>query len=78
MFKLILCDYGMTEMDGITCMKIIRKLIVQRKETQRDLNSKNVKMPYICCVTAYQEEKFAIQALSAGMDAVVIKPIFKN
>ena len=30
MFRLILCDYGMIEMNGILCMKEIRSLIKER------------------------------------------------
>ena len=51
MFRLILCDYGMTEMNGITCMKAIRSLILKQGELE---GPESVKMPYICCVTAYQ------------------------
>ena len=28
-YKLIMCDYAMTEMDGLQCMKAIRKLIFE-------------------------------------------------
>ena len=35
-------------------------------------------MPYICCMTAYNTMNFKKEALAAGMDAVMIKPIFKE
>ena len=72
MFRLILCDYGMREMDGLTCMKKIRSMILAQNEVKMV-----AKMPYICCVTAYQEKKYADEVMKAGMDDFMVKPIFK-
>ena len=34
-----------------------------------------IQKPYICCLTAYSEVHFKKNALAAGMDEFVVKPI---
>ena len=33
---------------------------------------------FICCITAYQREKYEEQAKAAGMDYFLSKPVFKT
>ena len=61
MFKIILMDYSMPEMDGPTTVKNMKKLF--------ERNAINVsQQPYICCCTAYDEITFKKKAKDAGMD----------
>jgi two-component system sensor histidine kinase BarA len=69
MYKLILLDYSMPEMDGPQVAIAIRNLFTNNPlVTEKD-------SPYICCCTAYGEEAFKRKALSAGMDDFLQKPI---
>jgi len=36
-----------------------------------------VQQPLICCLTAYNEEQYKTKAREAGMDASLVKPLFK-
>ena len=60
----------MPEMDGLMCVKAIRQLV--------ELHPDDIKMPFICCVTAYQQPNFKTKALANGMDSLVHKPVFKD
>ena len=65
MYRLILLDYSMPDMDGL--------------ETAMHLNTlfKSMKLPkpYICCVTAYTDPSYKVRALSAGMNDLLQKPV---
>ena len=63
-------DFSMPECNGPKATKIIRKII---KKAGLEKNQ-----PLICCLTAYTEDQYKIAAKEAGMDLVLIKPIFKT
>ena len=48
MYKLVLLDYSMSEMDGPKVSIEMRQIIHQE----------DVKQPYICCCTAYAEASY--------------------
>ena len=69
MYGVILLDYSMPEMDGPQVALEIRRIFnASILLDQRDL-------PYICCCTAYAEASFKRQAMAAGMDNFLNKPI---
>ena len=69
MYKLIICDYSMPEMDGPSLALALRSLL------QESAIPQNEKKPYLCCVTAYASPGFENQALEAGMDRFLTKPL---
>ena len=69
MYQIILLDYSMPEMDGPQVATEIRKIF------QNSILLGEERVPYICCCTAYAEASFKRQALSAGMDHFLTKPI---
>ena len=58
-------DYSMPSMTGPEATKEIVKL----------LKDSNIEMPYICCCSAYGHESYAQQAIAAGMNFFMSKPI---
>ena len=64
-FRLVILDYSMPEKDGPqTAMEI------------RDLCEANgLPVPFICCATAYSEASFKRNAIEAGMNDFISKPI---
>ena len=68
MYKLVLLDYAMPEMDGPQVSKTIQRLANERGE----------KPPMICCFTAYAENSFKNTAFDSGMDAFMTKPLDVN
>ena len=64
-YKLIMLDYSMPELDGPQTAIRIRQVC---KEA-------NVAQPYICCVTAYSEAHYKRSAKEAGMDKLMVKPL---
>ena len=64
-YKVILLDYSMPEMDGVETAKEIQKIC---KTARLDL-------PTIFCVTAYQHESYEVQAKKAGMKYFFTKPV---
>lgn len=73
MYKLILLDYCMPEMDGPeTAREITRLFNTSLLLSERD-------RPYIVCCSAYGEASFVKSALEAGMNQFVNKPLtFKS
>ena len=69
MYKLILLDYSMPEMDGPQVAIAIRNIFKTR------IILSEINTPYICCCTAYCDAAFKRQALSAGMDNFLTKPV---
>lgn len=65
MYKLVLLDYAMPEMNGTEVSLAIHKLF-------KDINQK---APFICCFTAYAEPSFQYNSFNAGMDAFMTKPL---
>ena len=69
MYEIILLDYSMPEMDGPQVATEIRRIF------QNSILLNEDKVPYICCCKAYAEASFKRQALAAGMDHFLTKPI---
>ena len=65
MYGLILLDYSMPEKDGPQTAISICDFCTEQE----------IPKPYICCVTAYSEAHFKRNALAAGMDNFIVKPI---
>ena len=68
MYKLIILDYSMPEIDGPRTAAEIRQYI----------DSKGLQMPFICCCTAYNEAAFKSKAFALGMDNFLIKPMYQK
>ena len=68
LYKVILCDFSMPELDGPQTAYQIREICVEA----------GMKCPWIACVTAYQEASFQKLAMSAGMSCFYTKPLLKN
>ena len=64
-YKLVMLDYSMPELDGPQTAIRIRQVC---KEA-------NVEQPYICCVTAYSEAHYNRSAIEAGMNGFMVKPL---
>lgn len=69
MYKLILLDFSMPQMDGPDVAKEIHNMF-----TNSILLSTGDR-PYICCCSAYGQASFVKQAKAAGMDEYLTKPI---
>ena len=68
MFKIVIMDYSMPEMNGPTAVKKMKKLF-ERSGFKRD------QQPYICCCTAYDEATYKKNAEDVGMDHYMVKPV---
>ena len=64
MYKLILLDFSMPDMNGPAVASQIRDLLDDSSQE-----------PFICCCTAYGDEAFMRQALQAGMNRFQTKPL---
>ena len=69
MYKLILLDYSMPEMDGPQVAFALGKLFKASVMMTED------EIPYICCLSAYTEAGFKSKAISSGMNDFMTKPI---
>ena len=65
MYKVILLDYSMPDMDGPQVSVKVREII----------SSTGLAEPFICCCTAYSEAVYKNRAIEAGMDYFLSKPI---
>ena len=68
LYKIILCDFSMPELDGPQTAYQIRAMC----------QSAGLKCPWIACVTAYQEASFHKMAMAAGMSCFYTKPLMYN
>lgn len=65
MFKLILLDYSMSDLDGPTVSLQVREM----------LSKHGMPQPHICCCSAYTEASFVDEALASGMNSFISKPV---
>ena len=65
MYKVVLLDYSMPDMDGPQVAIEARHIFQQA----------DIQMPYICCCTAYTQASFKKNALAVGMDQCLTKPV---
>ena len=70
MFKIILMDYSMPEMDGPTATIEMLKLFA----SSRIISDEGL-APFICCCTAYGEASFKKIVFDSGMDHFINKPV---
>ena len=68
MYKLILLDYSMQDIDGPQIARMIIELAA----------NKGIEKPFICCFTAYSEANFKTKALESGMDIFLVKPMTQS
>mmetsp|Transcript_15819 Transcript_15819/g.21408 ORF Transcript_15819/g.21408 Transcript_15819/m.21408 type:complete len:92 (-) Transcript_15819:49-324(-) len=64
MYELIFTDFSMPGMCGPDLTKILRLLY----------ESEDIAQPYICCISAYDDETFTESAYMAGADLFMVKP----
>jgi len=69
MYKVILLDYSMPEMDGPQVATEIRRML------SNSILAGDAQVPFICCCTAYAEASFKGRALQLGMDHFMTKPL---
>mmetsp|Transcript_36077 Transcript_36077/g.47428 ORF Transcript_36077/g.47428 Transcript_36077/m.47428 type:complete len:115 (-) Transcript_36077:32-376(-) len=65
MFKLIILDYSMPCMNGVETAISIRRIVAEH----------GFKQPFICCNSAYTGDDFVQEAIQAGMNAYISKPV---
>ena len=70
MYKLILLDFSMPDIDGPEVARQVRSFLREQSTCEDDRLE-----PVICCCTAYSEASFMRQALLAGMNKFLTKPI---
>ena len=76
MYKAILMDYSMPEMDGPCSSIAIRKLLKDHA-ARKDL-SQSIKAqlsPFIACCTSYHEDEYVKRVYDSGMDHFMNKPV---
>ena len=69
-YKLIFMDYSMPIMDGLETTSKIVEFLNEKGLDTADFD----KSPYICCLSAYSEPRFAEKALEVGMHNFMTKP----
>lgn len=69
-YKLIFMDYSMPIMNGLETTKEIVKAVKERGLDPKNFNES----PYICCLSAYEEQNFVDKAMNAGMHNFMTKP----
>ena len=73
-YKLIFMDYSMPILNGL---KTTQQIIKYVKERGLDPQNHN-EGPYICCLSAYEEQSFVERAYQAGMHNFMTKPAQVN
>lgn len=68
MYKVIMLDFSMPEMDGPQVAIEIRRML------NKSILTTSSKSPFICCCTAYAEASFRGKAIDSGMDHFLTKP----
>ena len=66
MYKIIILDYSMPDMDGPQVAMKITEMFVSKLLLQK---------PFICYCTSYSEAHFMRKAIEAGMDKFLTKPV---
>jgi len=67
MFKIVILDYEMPEMDGpAVARKIVNMFSGEVLQSE---------LPFICCCTAYTRNDYKKIAIKAGMNHFISKPI---
>ena len=61
MYKLIFMDYSMPEMDGVETTMAILRLCAEKASLI------NNAQPYVCCLSAYQDNTYMAKAMKYGM-----------
>ena len=69
-YNIILMEFEAQEIDGIETTASIRKFLQNE--------APDIAHPYICCLTNYRDYPYKNQALAAGVDTFMTKPIFKG
>ena len=64
-YSIILMDFNMPVMDGVTCSRKIREFLYEEKIPQ----------PIIVGVTGHTEVEYALKAIENGVNMVLQKPI---
>lgn len=72
-FKLILLDFNMPGMSGPETAKEIRRMVDEFREEKMQPNYPD---PFICCLTANTGKTFRDEAIDAGMDDFMQKPLY--
>ena len=70
MFKILLIDYSMPDMDGLELVRKLRSLLEEHNLSD--------KQPIYCCCTAYNTAEHRDIAISSGFDYFMVKPIKKD
>ena len=55
----------------------IIKILAAIKKLQ-DSDAKKVRKPFICCLTAFGDEAHINSETKAGMDLVIVKPLYES
>ena len=72
-YSLILMDFSMPQMDGVTATKQIREIW----QGQIDPEDGRIQ-PAIIGLTGHVGDKFKKQGMAAGMDDLLYKPLYNN
>lgn len=70
MYKLILLDFSMPDIDGPEVARQARVIFEEQGKSDADISN-----PVICCCTAYTEATFMREAFLAGMNKFITKPV---
>ena len=69
MYEVIFMDFSMPDCNGCDATRKIRSFLSEQEDD--DIQ------PFICCLTAYTENDYKVVAKEAGMDSLLVKPIFR-
>ena len=70
MFRLILLDYCMPNLNGIQTATAIRAICNNLSDDDCP-----IPQPFICCCTSYTEDNFKNEAINVGMNDFLTKPV---
>jgi len=63
MYRLMMVDFCMPEMDGPTFTRHVRKTISKHQAKTRGSENSSLVQPHICCCTGYMDSSFKETAL---------------